>query len=201
LAKDLPQNSERFGLESSAKMPKRKKVALKPQIPLDNVLEKRRRGRPGVRTSEIAGRSYHYRMMFAQIWDAIGVPLIQATTQEEVIAAFEEAGPYYVNGLRHLAPLTLRVLSDGRFPVRREAQIGFLADSLAGLGRVSPRRSRDICLEERAKERKRSKHRILRREYYIECSCGYEGPARNDACPKCGAEMARSLGMATQWLR
>jgi len=182
-------------------MPKRKKVAAKPENPLDTYSEKRRRGRPGVSTSAIAGRASNYRRMFATIWEAAGEALLQATTDEEVVAAFEKAGISYAEEFRRLTPLVLRVLRDKRFPVRREAQIGFLADSLAGLGRVSPRRSRDICLEERAKERKRSKHRILRREYYIECSCGYEGPARNDACPKCGAEMARSLGMATVWLR
>jgi hypothetical protein len=116
--------------------------------------------------------------MFANIWEAAGEALLQASTDEEVVHAFEKAGISYAEEFRRLTPLVLRVLRDNRFPVRRQAQIGFLADSLAGLGRVSPRRSRDICLAERAKERKRSKHRILRREYYIECSCGYEGPAR-----------------------
>jgi hypothetical protein len=47
---------------------------------------------------------------------------------------------------------------------------------------VTPRRSREICAEERAKIR----HVIVRREYYIECSCGYEGPARDGACRNCG---------------
>jgi hypothetical protein len=190
-----------MSIESSAKMAKRKKGASKPQIPLDTFSEKRGRGRPGVRTSEIGGRASNYRVLFRNIWDAAGEPLLQAKTEEEVIQAFAKAGESYVNEFRYMAPLVLRVLSDRRFPVRRDAQIGFLADSLAGLGRVSPRRSRDICLDERAKERQRSKYKILRREYYIECSCGYEGPARNDACPKCGAEIARSLGMSTLWLR
>ncbi len=52
-------------------------------------------------------------------------------------------------------------------PLRREAQINFLADSLAGRGLVSPRRSRDICAQERATEKRR--HRIIRQEFYVEC--------------------------------
>jgi hypothetical protein len=30
------------------------------------------------------------------------------------------------------------------------------------------------------------KHVIVRREYYIECSCGYKGPALDGACRDCG---------------
>jgi len=133
-------------------------------------------------------------LVFDQIWEASGEPLLHASTEDEVIQAFEKAGVYYGNQLRHLAPLFLRVRRERRFPKRREAQIGFLADSLAGLGRVSPRRSRDICEEIRAILKKKTRYRILRREYYIECSCRYKGPAQNDACPKCGAEITRSFG-------
>ena len=49
-----------------------------------------------------------------------------------------------------LAGLVIKVLQERKFPKRQEAQINFLADSLAALGRVRPRRSRDICGEERA---------------------------------------------------
>jgi len=71
-------------------------------------------------------------------------------------------------------------------------QIHFLADSVAGQGFVTPRRSREICAEERAKK----KYFIVRREYYIECSCGYKGPALDGACRDCGTwELSPDLMM------
>lgn len=120
---------------------------------------------------------------------------MKARTEEEVIQAFEKDA-CYTDQFRHLAPLILKVRNEKKFPKRREPQINFLADSLAGLGLISPRRSRDICDRERAQERKKSKHKIIRREYYIECSCGYKGPARDNACRKCGAELPLLLDMA-----
>lgn len=48
---------------------------------------------------------------------------------------------------------------------------------------------RDVCRRGRAKQRAKSPYHILRYEYYVECSCGYEGPARDNACRKCGAEI------------
>lgn len=179
-------------MKLSAKMAKHKKDAPKPQIPLDMFYGKRGRGRPGVRASEIAGRSYNYRMIFGQIWDVVGEPLLLATSEAEVIQALEKDGRY-TNEFRPLASLILRVRNEKRFPKKREPQIGFLADSLAGRGWISPRRSRDICEQERAKERRKSKHKILRHEYYVECSCGYKGPALNNACRECGAEIPPSL--------
>jgi hypothetical protein len=81
------------------------------------------------------------------------------------------------------------VLVDKQFPKQnREAQEQFIADSLAAEGKVSIRRSRDLVQRERSARKKRGK--ILRREFYIECSCSYEGPAYRDACPKCGAQVS-----------
>jgi len=68
---------------------------------------------------------------------------------------------------------------------KREAQINFLADSIAACDRVTPRSSRDICERERAQIKR--VHRIIRYEFYIECSCGYKGRSRNHACPQCEA--------------
>lgn len=134
-------------------------------------------------------------------WDR----LVNARTEAEVEASFCE---YFIE-LRELLPtekddvertlkprgrkvrkvprqrtLLLGILKDRKFPrTNRDAQIRFIAESMAGSGQVSPRRCRDICGE----ERKRPKYRITRQEpyLYIECTCGYQGPALYNICPEC----------------
>jgi hypothetical protein len=91
------------------------------------------------------------------------------------------------------ARLILRVLNERTFPMKPETQLDFLADSIAARGNVAPRTSRDISEKERAKQRRKSRHKILLHEYYIECSYGYKGPARDKACGKCGTEIGLSL--------
>ena len=158
---------------------------------LDTISEKRGRGRHGVGTSEIAGRAYRYRLLFRQNWKRVGEPLLRATSEEEVIEAFGK-GTSYQREFKPVAPLILEVLRDPDFPKRnREAQINFLADSLAAFGEVSPRRSRDICAKARTQEK--HAHHIIRHEYYVECSCGYKGPALDNACRECGAEIPLSF--------
>jgi hypothetical protein len=71
------------------------------------------------------------------------------------------------------------------------ARINFLADSLAALGVVVPRRSRDICAAERAKAKR--EHHVIRYEFYVECSCGYKGPSKDHACRRCGAKIQHFL--------
>jgi hypothetical protein len=176
-------------------MTKTEKTAKRVKKPLDTFSQNRGRGRPGVRASEISGRAYNYHLIFSQIWDSVGWSLLVANTEEEVIKALEPT--HYKDEFATIASLVLQVLHDPKFPKRREARINFLADSLAGRGMISPRRSRDICDQERAIERAKSKHKIIRKEFYIECSCGYKGPARDNACRKCGAEIP--LAMETMW--
>jgi len=59
-------------------------------------------------------------------------------------------------------------MKDPKFPKQdRQAQEEFIADSLAGDGRISIRRSRDICGDERTKEGTKGRsfagvlHRVL----------------------------------------
>ena len=167
-------------------MTKRKQSRAKPQISLDMLHGKRGRGRPGVRKSEIAGRSYHYRLLFENIWDWAGEKLVRAKTKENVLKALEP-NEYYQRELGPVVSLIPKVVSEPKFPKRRQAQIGFLADSLAGVGMVSPRRSRDICEQ----ERNRKVNYITRQDYYIECTCHYKGPALHGKCPKCGTDKLR----------
>lgn len=176
-------------------MPKRKKTRAKPRNALDTDLDKRvRRGRPAkVSASEVGGRAYNYRLILNQVWSKLSEPLLAAKTPEAVIQAFSENTPYE-REFAPLAPLSLQVLREPDFPKRNDkAQANFLADSLAARGEVNPRTSRDICARERAKQRVKSRYKIIRREYYVECECGYKGPARDNACRKCGAEIPFSL--------
>lgn len=167
-------------------MKKKKKALKKADLALDTT-PKKKRGRPGIRRSEVAGRAYNYGFQLEQCWSELEGPLLSAQTPEEVTAAFQDAASFMERFfVPQYAGRILAVLKDSRFPKRREARIRFLADSLGGADRVSPRRSRDICAAERTKR----VFRIIRREYYVECTCGYKGPSLDEACRKCGAKIS-----------
>lgn len=149
---------------------------------------KRGPGRPGVRPSEIRGRADHFRILLGNLWENIREPLLKAQSESDVIAAFHGCGESnsrpFVPGL---AGLILQIFHEKKFLKRPKPQLNFLADSLAGVGEISPRRSRDICAEERAKDVAPSPYEIIRQELYVECTCGYKGPAMDNACRKCRA--------------
>jgi hypothetical protein len=173
-------------------MGRRKNVSSEGEIPLDRLREKRGRGRPNdVDHTVVYGRAENFRQTLGFVWNKLRGPLLAATTVEEVIDAFERKAdaysPYFVP---RLAEDILKAIHEPKFPKRPDPQLRFLADSLAGRPEVEPRTSRDICVKEKAKQRAKSKHKILRKEFYVECSCGYKGPAMNDACRKCGAEIS-----------
>jgi hypothetical protein len=187
-------------------MRKRKKSPKKPLRLLDKVPTKSRRGRPGVRASEVVGRAENYGRMF---WNhrldtrknqwvrdkpyEWAVALVKAKTADDVSHALDSASHDAQTEFKPLISLILRVCKEPAFPKTHEAQFDFLAESLAAYGRVSPRRSRDICAAERATQRAKSPHKIVRKEFYVECSCGYKGPARNNACRECGAGIPLSM--------
>jgi hypothetical protein len=141
-------------------MPKRNEAGKNPGIPLDSILGKRGRGRPGVIRSEIVGRADNYRGIFSSTWDTVGRQLLQAKSKEDVIKAFELEA-HYKSEFTAIAGLILKVVREKRFPKTQEAQINFLADSLAGREWISARRSRDICEEERNKP----KNHIIRQDW------------------------------------
>jgi hypothetical protein len=152
--------------------------------PLAKSEAKKRRGRPTIVDPHwVVGAADTYSLWFRQFWPRLSPRLLAATSAEHIAESIRQETPDISTSLAPLSALMLTILRDRRFPrVRAEAQIQFLADSLGAQGFVTPRRSREIC----AKERNRVKHVILRREYYIECSCGYKGPALDDACRDCG---------------
>jgi len=157
---------------------------------LDTPSEKTPRGpKRKVRASEVRGRADNYRYIFNQVWERIWPRLRNAEKYDDVIQCLRNAdiGSYTLE-LEIVANLILAVIRDPKFPKRkREAQINFLADSIAGLGSVTPRSSRDICERERARINRQ--HHILEYEFWIKCSCGYKGRSQKHACPKCEAEI------------
>lgn len=157
--------------------------------------KKHHRGRPQeIPRNWITGRAYDLRIQLQQVWSKLGGPLLAAKTEEEVKAAFEEYGSAYAsNFVPERVPDVFILIRDPKFPKKKEAQINFLGDSLGGRPNLSLRRSRDICEQERAEQRRKTKHKIIRNEFYIECTCGYKGPAVDNACRKCGAEIPVSI--------
>src|SRR6266851_3061685 len=150
----------------------------------DGPMKKRRRGRPvKIEPSVVVGSANTYRLWFEQLWSKLGSRLLATRSSKEITKAIRETAPDVSMSLAPHSELILQILSDPKFPaVRSASQVHFLADSLGGQGFVGPRRSREICAE----ERRRVRHVIVRQEYYIECSCGYTGPALDGACRDCG---------------
>jgi hypothetical protein len=144
----------------------------------------RRRGRPYVIDPQtVIDSAETYGGWLRQFWPKLGTPLLAARSADKIARAIEQHAPDLSASLAPFPRLILTILQDRRFPrLRAAAQIQFLADSMGGQGMITPRRSREIC----ARERGKVKHVILRREFYIECSCGYKGPALEGACRGCG---------------
>ena len=153
---------------------------------------KRPRGRPSkIPASTVIGRADNYRYQLKQVWKQLEAPLLAAQTEEEVAVAFESHGqPFTGDFMPWRVSDILDLIHDKHFPKESDARINFLADSLGGRPTLTFRSSRDVCGRERAKQRAKSPYKILRKEYYVECSCGYKGPALNNACRKCGAEIS-----------
>jgi hypothetical protein len=110
---------------------------------------------------------------------------------EDVTKAFEDhAKPYAQEFVPRLASDIFKSIKETKFPQRAQAQINYIAESVAGRPAVGLRTSRDICGKIRAEERAKSTYKIIRKEFYIVCECGYQGPAEYDACRRCGAQIS-----------
>lgn len=168
-------------------MGKGKKAKTTSRNPLDRFSLKRGPGRPvKVVPSAVRGRADNWRHSLTRLWDDLEGPLLAAESPDDVSRAFETVLPGN-NEFPPYAEVIFRASKDPKLPKRKKARINFIADSSAGLGVVTPRRSRDICAEERAVDIQR--HQIVRYEYWIECSCGYKGVSQGHSCKKCGAEI------------
>jgi len=147
--------------------------------------ERRSRGRPTrIDPHVVVTTSDVYRAQLTQAWPILGKKLLAAHSAPEVWEVIKSGRGIVspVNDFK-FAERIFEIVNNPKFPqLRVKSQIQFLADSLGGCGVVTPRRAREICAKERAAE----KHVIVRRDFYIECTCGYAGPALNGACQKCG---------------
>jgi hypothetical protein len=179
----VPRKSTK--MRTSEKKPRNKKRRSRPST------GKRPRGRPGVNRTQVLQMADQLRAMLPAFWSKLAPQLMAAESPEDVTTAFKTLGSESFRYVPHWSELIWKIVNDRRFPgVRGKAQIEFLSDSLGAQGAVTPRRSREICAKERAKEQ----HYILRREYFIECTCGYDGPAWKGACPDCGTrQLAEDL--------
>ena len=157
---------------------------------------KRRGPKRHMRPSEVFNRAYDLQLKLKLSeqeidWDK----LVGAKTKADLDEAFKRVPESYRRAFLVRRSLVVKCVQDPKFPKRdRQARIRFLGESLGSDGRTSLRRSRDICLEERRKEKKQGI--IVRQEFYIECTCGYKGPARNGGCPQCGS---KSLSPSVQF--
>lgn len=144
-----------------------------------------------VEPASILKRAYDLQLTFEERrgpidWDALVKEhkLGKAFRKMESLERQRHCHPYY--------QLILITLDDPGFPKRdRVSQIRFLAESISGPSlagkdnhgkyRMSIRRSRDICVKLHA----HPPFQIIRQEFYVECTCGYQGPALDGACRQC----------------
>jgi len=159
----------------------------KPKSPLTASQEKR--GRKQVLKPEIVVEHADYVLkVVASLQDRIAWDKLEAArTEAEVESAIARVPPFYREILRERLAAILMWVREGKFPKKNlERKMRHLADSVAGDVHYSPRRSRDICYEYRKRPVSKQVGMILCREYYIECTCGYRGPASRGACARCG---------------
>lgn len=116
-------------------------------------------------------------------WDKLEA----ARTKAEAEPAIARVPPFYRKILRDRLTAILKWVKEGKFPKKNlERKMRHLADSIGGDVLLSPRRSRDICYEYRKRPASEQDGMLLSREFYVECTCGYRGPAKRGACARCG---------------
>jgi hypothetical protein len=154
--------------------------------------ESPKRGRPRLEQyTTVSGHADNFKFMLTEKWSVLKEPLLKCSNAQDVSTVYENyAQPYAQEFVPRLAADILELIQDSKFPQRAKAQVGFIAESLAGRPSLSLRTSRDVCAKMRAAERAKSPYRIIRKEFYVVCECGYKGPAENDACRKCGAQIS-----------
>ena len=158
-----------------------------PKSPLTTSQEKRGRKRTLEPETVVEHADYVLKVV-ASLQDRIEWDKLEAArTEAEAEAAIARVPPFYREILKDRLAAILMWVREGKFPKKNlERKMRHLADSVARDVLLSPRRSRDICHEYRKRPVSTKVGMILCREYYIECTCGYRGPASRGACARCG---------------
>jgi hypothetical protein len=159
----------------------------KPKSPLTAFRERRGRKR-ALKPETIVEHADYVLKVVASLRDRIAWDKLEAAkTEAEAESAIARVPPFYREILKERLAAILMWVREGKFPKKNlERKMRHLADSIAGDVLISPRRSRDICYEERKRPASKKVGMILRREFYIECTCGYRGPSNRGACARCG---------------
>ena len=193
----LNSTSSRLGFRRirGTHMKKKFSAEMRPSAPTSRKSKKssssasngKRGRRPRVSSGIVGRRADYMESTLKRVWISLGPLLLTARTVADVAEALERGSTPHVGPF--ISPdwygLVLKILNERSFPKTEAAQIRFLAASLAGWGEVSARRSRDIT--ERERKQSRARHRIIRYEFYVQCTCGYEGPSLGHACRDCFA--------------
>jgi hypothetical protein len=178
--------------ESSAQLSMAKKKAKTPLTAFKNS-----RGRkPILLPEEVLEHAEFMLKVVASLKDEIVWDKLQAArTEAEAESAIIRVPPFYREILKDRFAAILTWVREGKFPRKNlKRKMHHFADSIAGDVFMSPRRSRDICSEER--KRVQNATMLLCREFYIECTCGYRGPAKQRGCRRCGTQ---KLSPSLQW--
>ena len=175
-------------LEISAKlgMPKKKRKS-----PLTAFREKRGRKRMLPPETVVENAEYVLAVVTSSKdrieWDKLET----ARTEAEAEFAIARVPPFYRVVLGQRLAAILNWVREGKFPKNNlEKKMRHLADSIAGDVLLSPRRSRDVCYEYRKRPARERVGMLLRREFYVECTCGYRGQSDRGACARCGTRKA-----------
>jgi hypothetical protein len=118
---------------------------------------------PNIDPHLCVGNANVFRAQLSHAWPTLGKQLLAAQSPVEVWEVVKSGGGIISNTNDFIfSERIFEVIHDPKFPrVRAKSQIHFLADSLGGCGLVKPRRSREICAEQRSKVQ----HVIVRREF------------------------------------
>jgi hypothetical protein len=180
----LPQNSPPVSRGISAKVGSGQKTTNKA---LTAFQEKRGRKR-ALNPETVVEHADYVLKVVASLKDRIEWDKLEAArTEAEAESAIARVPPFYREILRDRLDAILMWVREGKFPKKNlERKMRHLADSIGGDTLISPRRSRDICYEYRKRPVSKQVGMLLCREFYVECTCGYRGPASRGACARCG---------------
>lgn len=184
---EIRETAAKFILHSPESYAKLSMTKKRQKYPLTTLLETR--GRKRVLEPHIVVEHANYILKVVRsLHDRIAWDVLEAArTTAEAESAIAKVPPFYRKILKERLAAILRWVQEGKFPKKNlERKMRHLADSIAGDVLLSPRRSRDICYEHRKQPESEKVGMILRREFYIECTCGYRGPAARGACARCG---------------